>query len=75
VLRLWQAMFGSGLLISLLQDPGAVYAQDRLTSSEVVEQYRQARTATMQAEATEATVSAVGALLADSIVYERSGMA
>jgi ketosteroid isomerase-like protein len=70
VLRLWQSMFGSGLLISLLYSQAVVYAQDRLTSSEVVERYRQARTATMQAEATEANVSAVAALLADSVVYE-----
>jgi ketosteroid isomerase-like protein len=63
-------MFGSGLLIALLQLPGTVSAQARLTSSEVVERYRQARTATMQAAATEATVSAVAALLADSVVYE-----
>jgi hypothetical protein len=59
-----------GLGLGSLGTTSPATAQAPASITAVVEQYRQARTRTMEAGATDADVTAVTALLADSVVYE-----
>ncbi|HET7240588.1 MAG TPA: hypothetical protein VFI77_05485, partial [Gemmatimonadales bacterium] len=59
-----------GLGLGSLGTPTPAAAQAPAAITAVVEQYRQARTRTMEAGATDADIAAVTALLANSVVYE-----
>jgi hypothetical protein len=69
VLRGWQCLVTLSVVFGL--PGGPLWGQpDSLPPVDVIEHYRQARLATMQAGVTEASVRSVAALLADSVLYE-----